>query len=233
MGRTHQVVLLAAAIALGAGTHADAQTLRAESQTLRGGWELRVTNVVSPAQPTTNVEIWAWWDEVPANPKVFGGGNMDLVAERGKFQNVTCLVGGVHGCGNSYASVGSRLNDLSPGQLHLPALGIFGSPDNPLHLLDVQWTTTDFSTVRSVGLLTENTYNFIVADWATGATTQIFPQGFTPGSGVIQVVPAPAAGWIVFALSIGWTRRVRTRTTGRILVEPSRWIDRHLIDQEA
>jgi hypothetical protein len=207
MGSSSHAITFAATFALQMGPLAAAQTLS-------GGLELRVTNVVSPAQPTTNIEVWAWWDPVPANPQVFGAANLDLVAQGGEFIDAWRMLSGCGTANCGYVLAGSRINEMSEGQLHLPQLGIIGKRDNPIHILTGVWTTTDFSRVRTVGLHTENSNNFILADWTTGATTQLYPQGFLPGGGVIQVVPAPAAGWTVCTLVLVGARRQRARSVG-------------------
>ena len=73
---------LAAAVAIGLGSPAGAQTIR-------GGWEFRVSNAVSPSQPTATVEVWAWFDFVPGVSELFAAGIFDLVASEGAWSNVT------------------------------------------------------------------------------------------------------------------------------------------------
>ena len=61
------------------------------------------------------------------------------------------------------------------------------SPTNSPSLIALyDWTTTDF-TPRTVGLLTSNTSLFVMIDGYTGQRIELFPDEFTPGSGVIIV----------------------------------------------
>jgi hypothetical protein len=177
---THWAILATAA-AVGAGTHAEAQTIQ-------GGFELRVSNVVSPSQPTATVEVWAWFDNVPGVSEVFGGANFDLVAGEGLWSNVAYWLNAPDP--PSHLIVGSRINNVIAGQLHLPPINIFGDPSNPIKLFAARWSTADF-TLRNVSLDTKNTNNFFVTDAQTGAAFQVWPN-VTHGSGSITVVPSPA-----------------------------------------
>jgi hypothetical protein len=165
------------------------------------------SNTVSPATPTTTIGIWAAWDD-PNRGFVFTGAEYDLTTGEGFFTNpVNVLQGPGSTTGVIAANV---ISGGINGQLHIPFL-FFGSQDNPILLATYDWTTTDFSP-RDVNLETSNTTNFIVAANATGATTELFPQAFTPGSGTITVVPAPAT-WLAPALPLAAATR-RRRVNG-------------------
>ena len=196
--------VLATAAAIGLGSHAAAQTIQ-------GGYEFRVSNVVSPSQPTATVEVWAWFDNVPGVSELFAAGDFDLIANEPLFVTMRCLL--PINCGITSPIInGGMISDINVSQLHLPALGFFGDPSNPLLVFEADWTTSDF-TLRGVPVSTENTTRFLVYD-AAGHVTELFPAGFSPGRGMISVVPAsslllfPASA---FAMA---QRRYRSTVTG-------------------
>ena len=170
-----------------------------------GTYLLVSSNTVTPTTPTTTIEVWATWAD-PRVEWVFGAGDYDLTAGDGVFSN---SVNVLNGPGSTTGVIaGNVISGASNGQLHIPPLFI-GSRDNPILLATYDWTTTDF-TPRAVSLDTSNTTNFLLIDLAPGVagTTQLFPRWFSPGSGVINVVPAPAA-WIVLALPLAVATRRR------------------------
>lgn len=170
-------------------------------------FRLTSSNIVTPQQPTTTIEIWAQWGDIAA-AFVFGGADYALTASEGAFGNATNIL---NGPGSSVGVVqGSTITGASNGQIHLPPLGIFGSPDNPILLASYEWTTTDFQ-IRYVTLQTSNTNNFLVAAAVTGATTQLFPQSFTPGSGLLVVIPSAST---VSLLALGGVVVARRRRAG-------------------
>ena len=118
----HSAALATAAV-IGLGSPAGAQTIR-------GGWEIRVSNVVSPSQPTATVEVWAWFDFVPGVSELFAAGDFDLIANEPAFAGMCCPLQG--NCGINTVIDGGKISHVSTGQLHIPALGIFGDPSNPL-----------------------------------------------------------------------------------------------------
>ena len=197
--------ILAAAAAIGLGSPAGAQTIQ-------GGWEFRVSNVVSPSQPTATVEVWAWFDNVPGVSELFASGNFDLVASEGEWWHFVFQLG--RPTAGPIIS-GSSITGVVVGQFHLPPLGVFGDPSNPIRVFAADWRTTDF-TPRSVSLDTTNTHYFWVAEWQTGAGFQIWPN-VIPGSGSISVVPAPSL--LLFpagAFAVAQRRRRLDRRPGRL-----------------
>ncbi len=166
-----------------------------------GTYLLLSSNTVSPSSPTTTIEIWAAWDD-PVALFYFSGGNYDLTAGDGEFSNPVNMLQGPGSTAG--VATGNVISGGINGQL------FFFTPlflDNPILLASYEWTTTNFSP-RSVSLDTSNTTDFIVALISTGVPTRLFPQEFTPGSGVINVVPAPAA-WLAIALPLVAGRRRR------------------------
>ncbi|MCH8271022.1 MAG: hypothetical protein IH985_07415 [Planctomycetes bacterium] len=164
-----------------------------------GSYLLTSTNTVSPSSPTTTIGIWATWTDPPRFKYIFGAGNYDLTAGDGVFSNpVNILLGPASSTG---VIAGNVISGAANGQLHMPPIFI-GSRDNPILLATYDWTTSNF-TSRTVSLHTSNTTNFLILEWEipNPGPTQLFPHSFTPGSGVINVVPAPAA-WIVLPLPL-------------------------------
>ena len=204
MGKPGNTAMLVAAGAgaIGLGSPAGAQTIQ-------GGWEIRVSNAVSPSQPTATVEVWAWFDFVPGVSDLFTGGDFDLVAGEGEFWNfVFPLLRPDPGP----IVRGSSIIGVVAFQLHIPALGIFGDTSNPIHVFSADWTTSNLLTPRTIDLRSENTTSFFVAAFQTGQPTQLFPQGFVPGSGMITVIPSPASGGLAFVFVLHrFARRRRER----------------------
>ena len=163
------------------------------------------SNTVRPSAPTTTLGIWAAWSD-HARMFIFGAGDYDLTASEGQFSNpVNVLLG--HGSSTGVIA-GNVISSAANGQLYVPPF-FPGSRDNPILLATYDWTTTDF-TPRAVDLRTSNTSIFIVFSPFTGEIVELYPHEFSPGSGVINVVPAPAA-WVVLALPlVAATRRRRS-----------------------
>ena len=175
-----------------------------------GTYLLVSTNAVTPTTPTTTIEVWATWTDPPRFEYIFGAGNYDLTASEGVFSNPVNVL---NGPGSSTGVIaGSVISGAANGQLHIPPLGFIGSRDNPILLATYDWTTSNF-TPRTVSLHTSNTHMFDIVEWdgpiLHRTYLNLFPGAFTPGSGVINVVPAPAA-WVVLALPlVAATRRRR------------------------
>jgi hypothetical protein len=164
---------------------------------------LTSTNTVSPSSPTTMVSIWATWVD-PGNRFYFRGGNYDLTAGDGQFSNPANVL---QGPGSSTGAIsGSGVFGGANGQLNFGPL--MASRDNPILLATYDWTAGNF-TPRTVSLETSGTTDFVVAWLEAGpggvppinTSVQMLGGAFTPGSGVITVVPAPA-GWLVVALPL-------------------------------
>ena len=174
-----------------------------------GTYLLTSTNTVSPGSPTTTISIWGAWDD-PAPQFLFGAGDYDLTASDGQFSNPVNVLNGPSSSTGVIA--GNVISGAANGRLYIPGLTCkwVGCPlGEPELLATYDWTTTDF-TPRAVDLHTSNTSIFIVFDPHAGNFVRLYPHEFTPGSGVINVVPAPAA-WMVLALPlVAATRRRRS-----------------------
>ncbi|MCH7792685.1 MAG: hypothetical protein IID31_10450 [Planctomycetes bacterium] len=176
---------------------------RALAQT-NGTYLLTSSNTVSPSSPTTTIAIWAAWDD-PSRELIFGGGNYDLTAGDGVFSNPVNVL---QGPGSSTGVInGNVITGGANGQILLPFPPWF-PPANPILLATYDWTTTNFM-ARTVDLRTNNTSIFLLGDWRTVRVIELYPHEFTHGSGVINVIPVPAA-WVVLALPlVAATRRRR------------------------
>ena len=179
---------------------------------IAGTYVLTSSKTVSPSSPTTTIGVWATWTD-PNAEWVFSVGNYDLTAGDGIFSNpVNILLGPASSTG---VIAGNAISGAANGQLHIPPFFI-GSRDNPILLATYDWTTANF-TPRSVGLHTSNTAFFAIAWWDPKAYVnpdppyrRLYPGAFSPGSGVINVIPTPAA-WVVLALPlVAATRRRRS-----------------------
>ena len=181
-------------------SHTSAQT---------GGWLIESSTVVSPSNPTTTIKVWAWYDN-PQRSVAFSFGNFDFGASDGLFSNpqVNLPTFGAANPGSTPGTaLGSSVNGVFVGQL-FGFLGFFANTDNPILAWSAEWTATDF-TPRSVDLNTLNTSDFWVASISNGAQTQLYPQGFTPGAGMIEVVPSPASAMPLVVVGAMLLRRRR------------------------
>jgi hypothetical protein len=156
-------------------------------QQLEGGWTINVLNTVSPAQPVAQIEVWAWF-QPPGGGLVFGMGDFDLASGDGRLERPELARGFF---GQPGTPAGSLLTGVLLGQVRLPGVFVLNG-DNPIHVWSVSWETTDF-TPRTVSLDTTNTTQFNLVEGTTGHLFPLYPQGFTPGTGTIQVVPTPAS----------------------------------------
>ena len=164
------------------------------------------SNTVSPTTPTTTVEVWATWAD-PGAEWVFSRGNYDLSAGDGVFSNPVNVL---NARGSTTGVItGNMISGAFLGQFHIPSIGLIGLRDNPILLATYDWTTTNF-TARRVSLDTSNTGSFLIVTWDGTNTIQLFPNSFTAGSGVINVVPGPAA-WFVVAVPLAACTRRRRR----------------------
>ena len=164
------------------------------------------SNTVSPSSPTTTIEVWATWTDPGLQfPYLFLRSDYDLTAGDGEFANPAVILRGTAG-----VIAGNVVSGANIYQIHFPAIGFFGSEDNPILLATYEWSTADFSP-RIVSLDTSNTTSFLLDEATLRSTSgpiQMYPYEFTPGTGVIHVVPAPAA-WFVLALPLATARRRR------------------------
>ena len=172
----------------------------------QGGWLIKSSNIVSPSQPTTTVEVWARYDN-PQMELAFAFGDFDFLAGDGLFSNAQVHLRNGNPSVNPGAISGNIVEGVFVGQA-FGILGWFANTDNPILVWSADWRATDF-TPRSVDLSTRNTTDFRVARINTGAQTQLYPQGFTPGTGASEVVPSPASGVPMVVVGAVMLRRRR------------------------
>jgi len=164
----------------------------AASAQSNGTYIIMASNDVDPMNTSTTISVYAAWDQANPGDFVLGAGNYDLVASDGDFTGAN-LVLGADPPNNAGTPAGSRVNGAAIGQVHLPTLGLPGSPDNPILLAEYTWTTTNFAN-RTVDLSTENTTQFSVVPGPGGVSINLVNSGaFSAGSGSFNVTPAPSA----------------------------------------
>ena len=180
----------------------------APAQTLTGGWTIRVSNTVSPSQPIAEIEVWAWFDDPTGERNAFGLGDFDFIAADGEFSNAQTYLWGPGFTPGT--PTGNSVRGVFVGQLW-GFLGIFANMQNPVLVWSVDWTTADF-TPRTVSLDTRNTTTFQIGTNSTHGKMnllELYPEGFTPGTGAIQVVPSPASATPLLVLGALMLRRRR------------------------
>ena len=106
--------------------------------------------------------------------------------------------------------IGNSVSGVFVGQVW-GFLGTVANPQNPILAWSVDWTTTDF-TPRTFSLDTRNTTTFQIGTNSTQIgmnLLELYPKGFTPGTGVIRVVPSPAIATPLLVLGAVMLRRRR------------------------
>ena len=180
-------------------------------QQIEGGWEIRTSSVVSPASPSTTVEIWAAWNDPSNSYCCFVFGNFDLVAQEGVLSSPSVLLLPNAGWSQpgQVTGNGEAVRGVFVGQgIELPP----HSPPNPILVWSATWTTTNFAP-RSVGMWTENTTDFTVGKPSLNILQllQLFPDNFVPGVGGITIVPSPASATPMVVVGALMLRRRRPR----------------------
>ena len=175
----------------------------------QGGWLVETASPVSPAQPTTTVEVWAWFED-PGLQLAFAWGDFDFIASDGLFSNAQVHLptfGAVPPSRSTPGTVvGNTVNGVFVGQVW-GFLSYWANTQNPILAWSADWTTTDF-TPRHVSLETAATTTFMIGDRFTlEPLVQLYPQAFTPGTGVIRVVPSPASATLLVLGAVMLRRR--------------------------
>lgn len=179
-----------------------------------GGWLIQTGAPVSPKNPTTFVEVWAWFDDPSGFRDAFARGNFDFVASDGAFREPEVRIAATWGSsvpgGDPGQVRGSRVDGVGVGQLW-GAGGRLADTSNPILVWSAEWGTHDF-TPRPVALQTDSTWTFQVGTNSSHLgmnVLELYPSGFQPGYGVIQVIPAPSAAATLASLILlgTWHRR--------------------------
>ena len=144
---------------------------------------LTSSNTVSPTTPTTTIEIWASWIYAGFTQYTFALGDYDLTANDGQFSNPVNVLNGPSSSTGVIA--GNVISGASNGQFIIPVNPTL-PPRNPILMATYDWTTADF-TPRQVDLHTSQTTRFVVYNPVPLTIIEMYPQAFTPGSGVIIV----------------------------------------------
>jgi hypothetical protein len=178
-----------------------------------GGWLIQTGGPVSPSNPVTTVEVWAWFDDPSGLRDAFAIGDLDMVAREGVFDNARVRIAAMRGSstpgGDPGQALGPRVNDILVFQWWGGA-GLLADTSNPILVWSAEWGTLDFAP-RTINLFTENTSTFMIGTNSSHVgmnTLELYPSGFQPGSGVIRVIPAPPASAPLAALiAVGLRRR--------------------------
>lgn len=165
-------------------------------------YEIRVSNVVSPSQPSTTVEVYAAWDSDLFY--AFAGNEWSLRGDTtGDFSGPASAFtdpGQIDG-----TPVGGDVTDIVTGQLQFPSAGIFADTSDPILIWSATWSTSDF-TARFVDLNTEtDRYQLYLDD--TGLSSDVTTT-VLEAAGRIEVIPAPAS---LALLALGGLTAIRRR----------------------
>lgn len=166
-------------------------------------YEIRVSNVVSPSQPSTTVEVYAEWDSdlfyafAAAEWNLRGDTSGDFSGPASAFTDPG-QAGGTPGAGD--------VMNIVTGQLHFPSGGFDADTNDPILIWSGTWSTTDF-TARFVDLTTEtDRYNLYLDSIGTSSDVT---STVLEAAGQIQVIPAPASLALVGLGGLAALRRRR------------------------
>ncbi|MGD1915479.1 MAG: PEP-CTERM sorting domain-containing protein [Phycisphaerales bacterium] len=166
-------------------------------------YEIRVSNVVSPSQPSTTVEVWADWDSDLFY--AFAAAEWNLLGD---------MTGDFSGPASAFTDPGQdggtpmdgNVMDIVTGQLQFPPGSLFADTSDPVLIWSATWSTSDF-TARTVDLATDTTrYSLYVDD--TGLSSDVTTT-VLEGAGAIEVIPAPASLALLGLGGLAATRRRR------------------------
>jgi hypothetical protein len=166
---------------------------------------IETSNVVSPDQPITEVDVWAAFDPVYY---AFGVARFDVcsVPDEGTFYDPRLPKDFYHKAG-VVSPDGDCVMGIESGQYQFPP-NMNADTANAIKIWSASWTTSDF-TPRHVGL------NLVASDF------RVYFDYFGDGDqvpfvqdalGYVQIVPAPGAASI---LALGLLARARLRSGGQ------------------
>lgn len=165
-------------------------------------YDIRVSNVVSPSQPSATVEVWADWDSdlfyafAAAEWNLRGDATGAFSGPSSAFTDPGQDAGTISG---------GDVIDIVTGQLQFPPGSIFADTSDPIMIWSGTWSTSDF-TARTVDLSTETgRYSLYLDD--TGLSSDVTAT-VIEGAGQIEVIPAPAS---LALLGLGGLAAVRRR----------------------
>ncbi len=162
-------------------------------------FEFRVSNILSPAQPTATVELWAHFDPVD---HAFASSMLDVIASESGWSAPTGTLGWPFEPG---VIVGARIEEIHVWQFH-DGLHL-ADPSNPIRVWEAQLSASDFAP-RTISLTT-STSDFAVWLHPTTSMSASRMLTFIEGAGEIVVIPAPGVGLVFAAGSLlaSWRRR--------------------------
>lgn len=129
------------------------------AQSLSGGWTIQVSNAVSPAQPSTTVEVYAHFHPIFGLADLFAAGDFSITADEGEWSDPVPVLNHFPATTGGVVS-GSSVLGAVVGQYYWPTSGI-GNWANPILVWRGTWSTSEFIP-RGVGLWTHDTTAFQV-----------------------------------------------------------------------
>ena len=166
-------------------------------------YEIRVSNKVSPTEPSTTVEVWAEWDSdlfyafAAAEWNLLGDTTGDFSGPASAFSDAGQTDG---------TPMDGNVTGIVTGQLQFPPGSLFADRSDPILIWSATWSTTDF-TDRTVDLVTATArYSLYVDD--TGLSSDV-TSTVIEAVGEIHVIPAPASLALLGLGGLAATRRRR------------------------
>lgn len=163
-----------------------------------------VSNVVTPINPSTTVEVWAHFDP---GYYAFAGAQWDVTASAdvGGFSDAFSILNTYGTSDGNISQDGDFIAHIIAGQLQFPLGNYFADTTNPILVWKATWST-DFFKPRSVNISTATQKCFLYLD-DSGLSNDFYDDAFQEAIGSIQVVPAPAAGALLGVLALTVRRR--------------------------
>jgi hypothetical protein len=160
-------------------------------------FDIVVSNVVGPEQPSATVEVWAAFDP---NAYAFcrAAFNVTADADPGAFSAPEGMLKGPGSKDGEVVADGDSVLDIMDWQWACHP--IYADTANPMLIWRATWSTADFSP-RSIGLDT-GTLVYDLYPWGH-CEGESFLDEFIEGSGLIQVVPAPASAALLLVGPLG------------------------------
>ena len=152
-------------------------------------WEFRISNEISPAEPTARIELWAYFDP---SDYAFARAGLDVLAsEPGWVVGSLLEMGRGEGIGTTPGEiVGPNVLGIIAGQMNFSPV-IAADPSNPILVWEAEFATSDFQP-RTISLATQ-TEEFLAYLLYGVMLSESRIASLTEGSGEITVIPAPGA----------------------------------------
>jgi hypothetical protein len=150
-------------------------------------FDIVVSNLVSPEQPSATVEVWASF-----NPGLyaFAMASFDVLAstDQGRFSDPFLPLKFPSDYEGDIAPDGDSVTGVNAGQIHFWNGGPYADTSNPILIWSVIWSTSKFAP-RTIDLGTLTREFWVYED--AGGGGEDFINDFTEGAGMIHVVPGP------------------------------------------